>query len=114
PPPGANMLSAAAIGEPQALILAQAQSASPVPAFAIAPANPQVGQAVTITNRSRDASGRSLAATLDPGDGSAPASVPANGSVQVVFSNPGAVAVQLSATDTSGASLSVTRPVMVT
>ena len=79
-----------------------------VPALVVSPAQAQIGQSVTFVNRSRDANGSGIGATLAFGDGSSAGTLPANGGLAHVFGTPGTYDVSLTA-----GGVAVTRSVVV-
>ena len=84
----------------------------PVAALAISALSVETGQLVMIRNRSRDHFGSPIPATIDPGDGSQPLDLPADGSFTHAYAQVGTYEVTLSATDL-GATTSVARSIEV-
>ncbi len=92
---------------PQAL----SPGALPVPALAVFPAEPQAGDLVRFTNRSRDAAGAPLAAVLDLGDGTPPQTLAPGASFDHAYAA-GAFTARLRATDGTGQQLELARPLV--
>jgi hypothetical protein len=90
-----------------------ASGALPVPALAISNAHPLAGASVTITNRSRDAAGHPLGATLTVA-GQPAQTLGADQGVSVTLSSSSDVLIGLTATDPSGGQLSFVRTVTFT
>jgi alpha-tubulin suppressor-like RCC1 family protein/uncharacterized protein YkwD/plastocyanin/thiol-disulfide isomerase/thioredoxin/uncharacterized membrane protein YphA (DoxX/SURF4 family) len=86
----------------------------PVPAFVISRASPYAGQPVNFINVSRDATGQPIGAVLDPGDGSPVINLDPGQSYQYTYDATDTVTVSLTATDTDGRQLTVSRSIVVT
>ena len=97
---------------PSAVPQALAPGAPPVPALALSSAEPQTGDVVRFTNRSRDAAGAPLAAVLDVGDGTALQTLAPGATFDHAFAA-GAVTVRLRATDGAAQQLELARPLFV-
>ncbi len=80
----------------------------PVPAFVVSPADPDAGETVTLRNRSRDAQGNPIAATLAAGDGTSQP-VAANGTWTHAYAALGPYDASASATDGSNSATATRR-----
>jgi PKD repeat protein len=90
------------------------QGFGPGAAFTISKVTATATKPVKLTNRSRDAEGRPVAATVDFGDGTAPVSLAADASTTHSFPTPWALYdVVLTAVDAAGRSTTVDRQVFV-
>jgi len=94
------------------LIAPSLDAYGPVPAFVISPANPSAGAVVTFRNRSRDAHGNPIAATIDPGAGASQL-VAANGAMAFTYGVSGDFNASASATDAQSRTSTATRPITV-
>ncbi|HEY0583013.1 MAG TPA: hypothetical protein VGE94_12575, partial [Chloroflexota bacterium] len=90
-----------------------ATTTPPLVAFTVSNAHPLSGTSVTITNRSRDAAGQPLPASLTI-SGQAAQTLAADQSVSVTLTGSGDALIGLTARDASGGQLSVVRSVTFT
>jgi len=99
-------------GAPLAVASAQQTSSDPpVPALAVIPARAQAFEATTFVNRSRNASGQPIGATIDFGNGQTGTLAP-DGALQHTYTAGGTVSVTLTTTAQTD-NRSVTRQVVV-
>ncbi|MEX1253326.1 MAG: flexitail domain-containing putative surface protein [Dehalococcoidia bacterium] len=108
-------LGPAAQSQPSSGPVTQSQPSSypPVPAFVISNAAPAAGLPVTFTNRSRDANGSLIGATLDLDDGSQAVALGPGATLAHTYTVGGDFDVTVTATDAKSHQLTVTRRVTV-
>jgi uncharacterized protein YkwD/plastocyanin len=109
-PAGADDLAAEDTALYMAPLDASTPAFPPVPALTLSAAQPTIGSPVTFVNRSRDALGQPISATISFGDGS---SIPVAANLPVQHTYQSAGTYQLSVTAISGSSLTLTRAVVV-